>query len=143
MTLSNLISLLTLSVVAYAVIALARTARRPGPLSEVAYVGDEIVVTVTAPVWMALRRRLTAPVTSIASMRVVPPGGALRLRLRLRVCGTGWPGMGLGWFWGRDGLCYVVRRRRREAVEIMFATGRVRRWVVETTDAAAIARATT
>lgn len=131
------VALLPVAVVAALLVVVWRTAASPGPLSDVTRSGDDVVVTVHAPVWLAFRRRLAAPVSSVTAARVVPPKA--HIGLVLRVCGTGWPGMALGWFWG-GGWCFVVRRRRREAIEITFGDGRVRRWVVETTAPADVAR---
>jgi hypothetical protein len=134
---STLLVLLPLAAALLLVVAIWRTSAAPGPLSDVTRSGAEVVLTVHAPVWLAFRRRLAAPAASVASARVLPAGA--RERLRLRICGTGWPGMSLGWFLG-GGWCFVVRRRRRDAVEITFREGRVRRWVVEATAPAEVVR---
>jgi hypothetical protein len=115
------------------------TARRTGSLSRVERRGDTVVGHVDAPVWLCFRRTLVAPLTSVTAVRPVPPGS--RLRLQIRVCGTGWPGMGLGYFWSRRrGMCFVVRRRSREAVEIELGTGRLRQWILEVDSADAVVR---
>jgi hypothetical protein len=104
---------------------------RPGPLSTVEVRGTELVLVVRAPVWLAFRRELRAPLAAVTGARVVPPG--TRAGLSVRVCGTGWFGLYLGYFWRRGtGLCYVVRRPARESVEIDLAGRRVKQWLVET-----------
>lgn len=124
-------SLLALAVLfallAYAAVPLRK---RPTALSRVTVSGGQVVVDVDAPVWLAFRRRLSVPVTSVTGARVLPAG--TRPRLSLRVAGTGLPGLYLGYFWRHGtGLCYVVYRPTRDAVEIDVAGGRVKGWVVE------------
>ena len=115
--------------IALVVVPVVRTNRRPSSLCRFERYGDEIVVRVDVPWWMAYRRTLTARVSDVVGARVVPAGE--RPGFILRVCGLGWPGFYTGWFWRRDGFCYVVRRRRYDCLEVVLAAGRVRRWIVE------------
>jgi hypothetical protein len=109
---------------------------RPAPLCRYERRGDRIVVHVDVPWLLAFATRLTAPVADVTGARVLP--ARERARLLLRLCGFGWPGLWTGWFWRRGGLCYVARRTARDAVVIDVAHRRVRQWIVEVADPAAV-----
>lgn len=87
--------------------------RHQKPLCRLGSEGDQLVLRLSGwPAWLALRRRVAAPLSSVTDVREVAPYEPLRLTLRL--WGTGGFGLCLGLFWRRGrGRCFVARRRGR------------------------------
>jgi hypothetical protein len=121
-------------VVVLVLVAVHLRFRRPPTLCRYERRGDKVVVRVVAPFRGAGTR--TAYVTGITSARVVPA----RERAWLLLClwGVRWPGVYVGWYWRWGGLVYVARQFRHDALEISLARGRVRQWLVEVEDPAAV-----
>lgn len=105
------------------------TTRGQRPYGTLAVDGDRVVYRMTG--WaavLALRGRISAPLPAVTSVRAIDPAEKLRLRL----WGSSWSNFGAGLFWSPErGVCFVAKRRGREAVEITFAGRRIRQWIVE------------